>query len=209
MKKGGQKAKSNAHQRRVAGLFTSAYYPTDDGLFKSTPGSGGWDKRAAPGDVIAFKYIDEETKEMGRDKTFPMNIECKDWRGESVKHFFSGLYSDESQLFGWMEQAWEDALLIKKMPIVVFKLYRTENVVMLLSTDFYSLTNYFGNFVGKIYTIEKIMPKEQKSHKEKTIKHSRGETTFLMHQELIFILLKDFLEWIEWELFKSGKITDI
>lgn len=203
MRKGGQKAKGNAHQRWVASLFTPAYYPKGDGEFKSTPGSGGWDKRAAPGDIIAFKYLNKETKEMGRDKTFPMVIECKDWRDESVKHFFSGLYSEESQLFGWMEQAWEDSLVVKKMPIVIFKLYRTENVAMILSTDFYSLAETFGNFVGKIYTIEKIMPKEQKSYKEKIIERSDVQTTFLMHQELIFVLLKDFLEWIDWEFFRT------
>lgn len=203
MRKGGQKAKGNAHQRWVADLFTPAYYPAGDGEFKSTPGSGGWDKRAAPGDVIAFKYLDMETKEMGRDKTFPMVIECKDWRDENVKHFFSGLYSEDSQLFDWMAQAWEDSLVVKKMPIVVFKLFRTENIVMILSTDFYSLAQNFGNFVGKIYMIEKTMPKEQKSYKEKIVERSDAQMTFLMHQEMVFVLLKDFIEWIDWEIYKS------
>lgn len=206
MRKGGQKAKGSAHQRAVAEFFTPAYYPKGDGLFKSTPGSGGWDKRAAPGDVIAFKYTDKEKNQMVTDETFPMTIECKDWRDENVKHFFSGLYSEESQLFGWMEQSWEDALVVKKVPIVVFKLYRTANIVMLISTDFNSLANYFGNFTGKKYAIEKKMSKEEQSYKEKTVKRSEGQITFLMHQELVFILLKDFLEWIDWEIYKKEKI---
>lgn len=192
MRKGGQKAKGSAHQRRVANLFTPAYYPEGQGLFKSTPGSGGWDKRAAPGDVIAFKYIDEETKELGRDKNFPMVIECKDWKDANVKHFFSGLYSDESQLFDWMEQAMDDALVVKKIPIVVFKLYRTENVVMLMSSTFNKLADLFGNFTGKIYIIEKIMPKGYNKEQE-------------AYQKLVFVLLKDFIQWIDWRVYMLGE----
>ena len=50
------------------------------------------------------------------------------------------------------------------------------------------------------------MPKEQKSHKVKTMKqpdeNKGGTITFLMHQEMVFVLLKDFIEWIDWEVYK-------
>jgi len=189
VRKGGQKAKSNAHQRRVAGIFTLAYYPAGEGLFKSTPGSGGWDKRAAPGDIIAFKYVSKEKDQMVIDETFPMTIECKDWKDENVKHFFSGLYSDESQLFGWMEQSLGDSFWVKKVPIVVFKLYRTENVAMVMSTDFQQLAKMFGNFVGKIYRLGRTREKGFKAD---------GIGT------LVFVLLKDFIQWIDWEIYKKG-----
>lgn len=193
MRKGGQKAKGTAHQRRVAELFfTPAYYPLGDGLFKSTPGSGGWDKRAAPGDIIAFKYVSKERDQMVIDETFPMTIECKDWKDENVKHFFSGLYSDESQLFGWMEQSLADSFWVKKIPIVVFKLYRTENVVMLMSSTFNKLADLFGNFTGKIYIIEKIMPKGYNKEQE-------------AYQKLVLVLLKDFIQWIDWRVYMLGE----
>lgn len=205
MRKGGQKQKANAYERSVAEIFTKMYYPTGDGEFRRIPLSGGWDKRAMPGDLVPLRFVDKDTEEMTIDKTFPMTIECKIWK--DIKHFFSGLYSSESQLFDWMAQAWEDALIAKKIPVVVFRLFRVENIVMLISTDFNSLTNYFGNFTGKIYSIEKTMLREQQSYKEKKVKRSEGEITFLMHQKLVFILLKDFLEWIDWEFFKSEKNT--
>lgn len=192
MRKGGQKAKGTAHQRRVANIFTPAYYPKGEGLFKSTPGSGGWDKRAAPGDVIAFKFVDKERNQMIIDKDFPMVIECKDWKDDNVKHFFSGLYSDESQLFDWMEQAYGDSLYVGKIPIVVFKLYRTENVVMFMSSSFNKLADLFGNFTGKTYVIEKIMPKRYNKEKE-------------AYQRLVFVLLRDFIQWIDWEAYKSNE----
>lgn len=196
MKKGGQKAKANAHQRAVAKIFTEAYYPDGDGEFRSTPGSGGWDKRIAPGDVIAFKKIAPVHGHTGMtpepdfaiDNTFPLSIECKDWRDENVKHFFSGLYSEESQIFDWMRQSLADASCVNKTPIVVFKLFRTENIVILLSHDFVRLADLFGNFGKKFYTINSVP--------EKAVYHMRLELTLM--------LLKDFIEWIDWYVFKVG-----
>jgi len=194
MKRGGQKAKGNAYERVVAKIFTETYYPAEDGEFRRVPLSGGWDKRAAPGDLIALKYVDKEGEEMVIDRSFPFLVECKTWKDENVKHFFSGLYSEDSIFFDWMLQACGDSSLARRLPLVVFKLYRTENVAMIVSTDFYQLANLFGNFVGKIYNIEKIMPKDEGA----------------VPQKLVFVLLKDFLEWIDWEVYKlSNKVRSI
>jgi len=187
MKAGRQKQKANTYEIAIAKLFTEAYYPTKDGEFRRIPLSGGWDKRVVSGDVVALRYVDKSKKDMAIDESFPLSIECKTWHG--VKQFFSGLYSEESALFEWMVQAQEDSIVVKKMPVVVFRLFRTENIAMFISTDFGQLTLQFGNFRGKIYTIEKIMPKEEKTFERK----------------LTFVLLKDFLEWIDWDSFRPGK----
>jgi len=192
MRKGGQKAKSYVHERAVGELFTKVYYPHDDGIFlrrDSVPGIR--DKKMVPGDLVAFKYLSKDKEEMAIDKSFPFVIECKSWK--DIKQFFSGLYSDESALFSWIEQVYEDSLYAKKIPIVVFKLYRQENIVELRSIDFDQLANLFGNFVGKIYTIEKIMPKKQ-----------IVAESIVVYQKLIFVLLEDFLEWIDWDVYKLG-----
>lgn len=194
MKKGSQKAKGNAYELVIAKLFTETYYPAEDGEFRRVPLSGGWDKRAAPGDLVALKYVDTEGEEMVIDRSFPFSVECKTWKDENVKHFFSGLYSEESIFFDWIRQACADSSPVRKTPLVVFKLYRTENIAMLVSTDFYQLASLFGNFVGKIYNIEKIMSKNEKE----------------IPQKLVFVLLKDFLEWIDWEVYKlSDKVRSI
>lgn len=186
MKKGGQKKKSYAHETAVGKIFSQAYYHSGDGLFIRRDSVGGIrDKKDVPGDLIAFKYLSQDKEEMAIDKSFPFCLECKDWKDENVKHFFSGLYSQESVLWDWMRQSWEDALLSKKMPMVVFKLFRTENLGMLLGKDFYSLGNIFGNFPGKFYVLEKV---------------EKEDSTF--ETRMIFFLLKDFVEWIDWENYK-------
>jgi len=190
MRKGGQKAKGSTHQRRVARMFTGAYYPDDDGEFKSTPGSGGWDKRVAPGDIIAFKYTSADKDEMVIDRSFPLVVECKDWKDKNVKHFVSGLYAKECQLFGWMEQAIDDCVQARnkvgrKIPVVVFKLYRTENVVMIQSIEYSELTQMFGQLEVKRYVLKLI--------------REEGEEAW----NLIFILLSDFLDWIDWDFYKE------
>jgi len=197
MKPGGSGRKGNAFRRSVAFAFTEAYYPDGDGEFRKTPDVGDWDKKVAPGDIIAFRYVDKEKKDMEIDRTFPFSIECKHWATGGLKHFFSGLYSAESAMFSWMEQSWGEATPSGRIPIVVFRLFRTKDVIVLSSWDFADIISVFGNFTGKIYTIEKIMPREQKSHKKKAIP---------THQKFVFILLEGFLDWIDWEVYKKDLI---
>jgi len=179
MKVGRQKEKGNRHQRSICEIFDKVYYLEGDGLFKSTPGSGGWDKQIAPGDVQPFFY---KGKRLILDHSFPFSIECKNWRDQNVKHVFSGLYSKPSQIFDWMEQSTNDSSFSGKTPIVIFKLYRSQNVVLMSLADWNKLQQIFGVFPSKIYKI------------------SGGP----MH--VIFILLKDFTNWIDWGYYKKLKL---
>ena len=197
MKKGGQSKKGNAYENRVAKLFTAAYYSEGDGEFRRAPKSGGWDKRVIPADLVALKYVKATDDQllppgfnpkdpMEIDKVFRFAVECKNWKDGNVKHFVSGLYSVDSQIFGWMEQAIEDASYSKKTPLVVFKLYGKHNVVEILYPDFSILSTFFGNFPGKMYVVGSVIPKTKD-----------GKT-------YVFALLSDFLEWIDWEVYKSA-----
>lgn len=188
MKPGGQKKKGSAYERTIAKLFTEAYYPDGSGEFRRVPLSGGWDKRVTPGDLMALKYSGiDDTKGLAMviDKTFPFSIECKNYRDENVKHFFSGLYSKQSQMFDWMQQAVTDAVAGSKFPLVVFKLYGSNNIVMTNRITFDKLRYIFGLFIGDYFN---LIFTGNKGH-EKT--------------ELSFFLLKDFFEWLDWEVFSS------
>jgi len=187
MKLGGQKAKGNAYERKIAELFTEAYYPDGDGEVRRVPMSGAWDKRTTPGDLIAFKYRLKGSNEMVIDTSFPLVVECKDWR--DVKHFFSGLYGKESAVFDWMKQAELDAKPTGKIPFVAFKLYRQENIGMLRATDFSRLKELFGEPNMKYYFLRRY----NKVSNIPTVEYP---------DLLVFFLLDEFLKWIDWSHFK-------
>lgn len=185
MRKGGQKQKSNAHEREVAKVFTKAYYMNNDGEIRRTPMSGGWSKKAAPGDLIAYKKTKDGVMEI--DRSFPLcPIECKNWQKKNVNFLFSGLYTGESIIYDWMKQAISDGIdaNLELIPVVVFKFWK-ENVIMLLQEDYNDLWKIFGNPPGKIYRMRVY-------DKYFTIEN----------WDLYFILLKEFINWIDWEHFK-------
>ncbi len=194
MKQGAQKEKGSAYERVIAGLLTEAYYPEGDGEARRVPLSGGFDPRLVPGDLMMLKRVSNDSDAMVIDQSWPFSVECKNWG--DIGHFFKGLYSAESQLYDWIEQACGDARHAKKMPLVVFKLYRQEHVAMLLDSDFHRITALFGRFSGKIYTLRR---------------YEKGDIpdlgTRLVTDDLMFCLLKDFLGWIDWEHFRlAGKV---
>lgn len=192
MKKGAQKAKGSSYERVIAKLFTKQYYPNGDGEFKRVPLSGGWDKRVAPGDLMALKHTVAdcigqclEEQSMVIDRSFPFSIECKNYRDENVKHFFSGLYSNQSQMFDWLRQAELDASLSKKLPLVIFKLYGTSNIVMTNYDSFHACGMIFGQFTGDYFRL--------------TLTDNRG----VYKLNATFFLLSDMFEWIDWEYYKE------
>jgi len=183
MKPGGQKTKGNAYERHIAAIFTEVYYSDGGGEFRRVPLSGGWDKRVAPGDVIPLRKY--KNGEMVLDTSFPfLPIECKNYRDANVKHFFSGLYSADSVIYDWALQAWSDAQYSKKMPLVVFKLYRAKDITMIRGGDFGKLCEIFGNPKAKFFKLYQTT--------------LAGE----LLMPLIFILLSDFIDWIDWEVYK-------
>jgi hypothetical protein len=191
MKPGGQKAKGNAYERKIAELFTKAYYPDEDGEIRRVPMSGAWDKRSTPGDLIAFKYRLKGSDEMIIDTSFPLVVECKDWK--DVKHFFTGLYGNESAIFDWMRQAELDAKPTGKIPFVSFKLYRQANIGILRATDFSRLKELFGEPEFKYYFLRRYPSRKVPDDLEDCIDYP---------DLLVFFLLDDFLEWIDWSHFK-------
>lgn len=191
MKKGGQKAKGSAFERRVAKILSEAYYPDGTGEFRRVPLSGGWDKRIVSGDLIPCKFISGDHYEGGEmvvDKSFPFSIECKDWC--DIKHFFSGLYSQESAFFDWIKQADDDCRSSKKIPVVMFKLFRQEIVCMLKAEDFSKLTDIFGAVIDYKYYFLRRYPV------------MRNHTEMAESNLLVFLLLKDFLGWIDLDFFR-------
>lgn len=178
-----------AYERETGKTFASVYYPGDDGEFRRTEAfcqSGGWTKGMVGGDLVALKYgLDGE---MFIDKSFPFSIECKNWQEKNVKHFFSGLYSAESVIFEWMDQSIADAEKFKKMPLVVFRLFRQKSIAMLRGIDFSKLKELFGEPEFKYYSLRRYFPESSPN------------------DYLVFILLKDFISWIDWEVYKfSGR----
>lgn len=190
MEKGGQKKKGDNHERSVGKIFTEAYYPGGGGEFQRPSGSGGRDKRIMPGDLIAFKYVDKGSQEMIIDRSFPFLLECKNWNEVNVKHFFSGLYSKETQIYEWMKGAIEDAEYKNQTPLIIFKLTHGKNIAILKAVDFNKLQELFGHFSGQYYMLKKwslIID-------DKT-------------PALVFCLLSSFIYWIDWTVYKLAEKT--
>jgi len=191
MKSGRQKAKGSAYERVVAKLFTEQFYPNGGGEFRRVPLSGGWDKRVAPGDLIALgsgvaDCIGEE-QALVIDRRFPFCVECKNYRDENVKHFFSGLYSNQSQMFNWMAQAQRDADISGKFPLVVFKLFKANHVCMTSKRTMHELMISFGEFAGRIFTLTQV---------------DNGEHTITV----MLFLLDDFFKWIDADTLMSWNV---
>jgi len=187
MKQGQQKAKGHAYERRVAKILTDVYYPDGSGVMKKTPLSGGW---RFPGDIIPLKFTGKG-EEVKIDQSWPFMEECKDYK--DVKHFFSGLYSKDSQVFEWMDTAERDSVLKggNKIPLVIFKLYRQKDVVILDGYSFHRLEDMFGVPNCCFFFLRKI---------------KQG----LLVRKLVFLLLTDFIDWIDFEVFKaSGNVNYI
>lgn len=191
MKQGQQKAKGSAYERVIADLLTKAYYQEGDGNFRRVPLSGGFDPRLVPGDLMALKRVSNDTDEMIIDQSWPFSVECKNWR--TVSHFFKGLYANESEMFDWMDQATRDASHAKKMPLVVFKLYRQEHLAILLFKDWCQLGMTFGAYSCKRYEVMRFVREAYLGEDDVNVK-------------LVFMKFVELLEWVDWEVYKfSGK----
>ena len=160
----------------------------DDGEFRRVPKSGGWDKRLVSGDIMGLKRNSLEEEDFSIDTSFPFSVECKNWRDENVKHFVSGLYSADSQMFEWMEQAVDDIIHTKKIPMVIFKLFRTENIFILRAEDFSKIKESFGEPDFKLFLLRRY----------------NFETNWKSNS-LVFGLLDNLIEWIDWDVYKMKR----
>lgn len=193
MRPGGGKAKGSAYERAVAEVLTKAYYPDGDGLFQRILPQPIPKKGEVRGDLKALKYRTDfpitryEGQDLSRylvfDNSWPFVVECKSYK--EVKPFFCGLYAKETALFDWMDQAAEVADIEKHTPLVVFKIFRSEHIAMLRTTDFSRLMDMFGVCKAKRFRLTMLVEGNE----------TKGMT---------MLLLTDFLSWIDWGVYKVG-----
>lgn len=194
MRPGGGKAKGGSFERQIAEVLTKAYYPDGDGIFQRILPQPIPKKGEVRGDLKALRYMSDGTisipprgpnadRYLVFDSTWPFVVECKNYK--DVDPFFKGLYAKDTLLFDWIDQANEVALLEHKMPLVVFRLFRTENIAMMWNRDYIELVKMFG-----------VMP-------TRTFLLSRDKV--MEHTALRFVLLNDFLEWVDWGVYKAAR----
>jgi len=181
MRPGGGKQKGSAFEREVGKILTASYYPEDDGIFQRIYSHPIPKKGETRGDLKALKYllVDGE-KQLVFDNSWPFTVECKSWK--EIKYPFCGLYAQDSEIFDWMKQADEVAMVDKKTSLVVFRLYRTAICAMIKGNDLCKLEEMFGEYPKRVYAVTKRDVQE--------------------NAKLIFMLLNDFLEWIDFGIFK-------
>ena len=189
MRPGGGKSKGSAYERAVAKVLAAAFYPEGDGVFQRIYSHPIPTKGETRSDLKALRYItidiDSGEKALVADSSWPFVVECKNYK--DVRHFFSGLYAKDTELFDWMWQATQVAQDEKKMPLVIFKLFRAEHIAMLSAPDFHKLGEIFGTFPTVQFSLVREEPTRWKSLK--------------------LVLLRDLLEWIDWGVYKvsAGK----
>lgn len=188
MRPGGGKAKGSAYERRIAKILTSVFYPDNDGIFQRIYSHPIPKKGEVRGDLVSMRrYVvkaDPVSPEESLviDKSFPFTVECKDYKG--IKPLFSGLYSKECEIFDWLWQAHEVAVQNKKMPLVVFKIYRGEDLAAIWNRDYVEMTRWFGPFQESSYLVQ--------------------NDKLMVHEGIRIFKLTTFLAWPDWGIYKVG-----
>jgi hypothetical protein len=195
---GGGKAKGSAYERTVAAILAKAYYPDGDGKFQRIYSHPIPSKGQTRGDLVALRYFTtgpDEEKSLIKDSSWPFVVECKSYR--DVRPIFSGLYASETALFDWMQQAAVVAVADKKIPLVVFKVFRSANVAMLDRRDFARLQEMFGIPGFSFYMV---------MWRSRICKGPIVAVGSEVEKALAFMLLADMLDWIDWGVYKlAGK----
>jgi hypothetical protein len=81
-----------------------------------------------------------------------------------------------------MAQAAVVAEADKKVPLVVFKVFRSADIAMLRSVDFARLQELFGEPAASYYQLRKLEVR--------------------LNTNLVLLLLSDLIEWIDWSIYK-------
>lgn len=97
--------KGRKYQKKVCNEL-SIWWTGSIGNFRSTPGSGGWDKEMAPGDITPKKGFEE----------FPFTVECK--KRKNID-FFATL-RPKSEFWIWWGQSHYDSTQSGKIPLLIF-----------------------------------------------------------------------------------------
>jgi len=111
-RKGRGKAKGKGYERRVGEILGNWWQGKP---FRSTPQSGGWDKQANDGDVVAYGdlYIPA-----GSD--FPFSVECKRQECWSLEDLVNPNLVALCPILTWWDQCFNDACRVCKLPLLVF-----------------------------------------------------------------------------------------
>lgn len=189
MRKGGGKEKGSEYERTVAKILTAAFYPDGGGIFRRVYSHPIAKKGEVKSDLKALKFMSDDVykdpESMVLDRSFPFSIECKNYRG--VKPVFCGLYAQPSEIWNWMKQA-EDASE-GKMPLVIFRLYRTLDLVMINNPTRVRLKELFGDYKQQSFSIK------------------RNDDSDPFYSILHLFVLSDFLNWIDFGVFRLTDST--
>ena len=168
MRKGGGRSKGHAFENEVAKILT-----TWSGVqWKRTPQSGGWgSKDIASGDLFCATEFDKK-----EPLIMPISLELKKVEAWEFVHFFKEL--DTSPLGSWWTQSVDDALISKKIPVLIFNRNRYPIFIML---DNKSITR-----------LEKL------GNKKYDQKLPRLYCT-IKKDHVSVLLLSDFLNWIDFK----------
>jgi hypothetical protein len=187
MRRGGGKEKGSEYERTVAKILTQSFYPDGGGVFQRVYAYPMAKKGDVRSDLVALKYVPsseplhgETVLDLVADRSFPFSVECKNYRG--VKPVFCGLYAQSSEIWDWMKQA-EDASE-GKMPLVIFRLYRTLNLVMINNPTRVRLKELFGEFTKRSFSIK------------------RNDDSDPYYSVLHLFVLSEFLDWIDFGVFR-------
>lgn len=180
MKRGGGGAKGSAYERTIAQILTDEFYPDNDGMFQRVYGHPIPVKGTVKNDLKAMRrYVVDGEETLVLDASWPFSVECKNYKAVDLP--FAGYWKKESDLWSWMAQAEEAAK--NKMPLVVFRLFRTPDFAMINGQTFGQLHALFGYYKKLYYTIwRQELPNSQTLH---------------------VFLLSEFLDWIDWGVFKA------
>lgn len=185
MKRGGGKEKGSAYERLIAATLSLAYYPDGGGVFQRIYAYPMSKKGEVRSDLVALKYIADgpDGKSLVLDRSFPFAVECKNYR--AVKPLFCGLYAKPCEVWDWLEQS--STASEGKMPVVVFRLYRTKDILMINDNTFGRLKETFGSYPCEFFSVTQCTPQ---SDARKTLN---------------FFVLEGFLKWIDWGVFRLSE----
>jgi len=123
------KSKGNDYERRVAKLLGEWWWGQP---FRRTPSSGGWDKLAQDGQVMASGDLIAPP-----EAKFPFCIECKK-RKEHI-NFFATQSEASDVVFDWWKQCIGDAKAMNQQPLLVFNCHSQEYIAFDTSTEDFPL----------------------------------------------------------------------
>jgi hypothetical protein len=179
------KEKGSAYERAIAAILSSSFYSGGDGTFQRIQSQPIPAKGQKSADVEALRYMEVDGEQvLICDRSWPFSIECKNIR--KAKHFFSGLYEKDFEIVSWASQAALVAARDGKVPLLIVRLFRSKDLAVLRAEDYARMAEYFGKPKGRRMELRSIGDEERAF-------------------SFVFLLLEDFLDWVDWEFYKVAR----